>query len=68
MAPKGTPQTVIDKLSEAANEAMRSDDVTKSLKSQTIEPHQGSPDDFARYIEQERKRWTAVVEKAGLRQ
>jgi tripartite-type tricarboxylate transporter receptor subunit TctC len=67
VAPKGTPQTVIDKLSEAANEAMRSDDVTKNLRLQTVEPHQGSPDDFARYIEQERKRWTGVVEKAELR-
>jgi tripartite-type tricarboxylate transporter receptor subunit TctC len=67
VAPKGTPQTVIDKLSEAANEAMRSDDVTKNLRLQTVEPHQGSPDDFARYIEQERERWTGVVEKAGLR-
>ena len=67
VAPKGTPQTVIDKLSEGANEAMRSDDVTKNLRLQTVEPHQGSPDDFARYIEQERERWTGVVEKAGLR-
>jgi tripartite-type tricarboxylate transporter receptor subunit TctC len=67
VAPKGTPQTVIDKLSEAANEAVRSDDVTKNLRLQTVEPHQGSPDDFARYIEQERERWTGVVEKAGLR-
>jgi tripartite-type tricarboxylate transporter receptor subunit TctC len=67
VAPKGTPQTVIDKLSEAANEAMRSDDVTKNLRLQTVEPHQGSPDDFAKYIEQERERWTGVVEKAGLR-
>jgi len=67
VAPRGTPQTVIDKLSEAANEAMRSDDVTKNLRLQTVEPHQGSPDDFARYIEQERERWTGVVEKAGLR-
>jgi tripartite-type tricarboxylate transporter receptor subunit TctC len=67
MAPKGTPQTVIAKLSEAANQAMRTDDVVKNLKLQTIEPHQGSPDDFARYIEQERKRWTDVVDTAGLR-
>jgi tripartite-type tricarboxylate transporter receptor subunit TctC len=66
VAPKGTPQAVIEKLSVAANEAMRSDDVVKNLKLQTVEPHQGSPEDFAKYIEQERKRWTGVVEKAGL--
>jgi tripartite-type tricarboxylate transporter receptor subunit TctC len=67
MAPKGTPQTVIAKLSEAANQAMRTDYVVKNLKLQTIEPHQGSPDDFTKYIEQERKRWTDVVDTAGLR-
>lgn len=66
MAPKGTPQTVIDKLSKAANEAMRTDEVAKNLKLQTVEPKQGSPDDFAKYIEQERKRWTDVVDTAGL--
>jgi tripartite-type tricarboxylate transporter receptor subunit TctC len=53
-------------LSEAASQAMRTDDVAKNLKLQTTEPHQGSPDDFAKYIEQKRKRWTDVVDTAGL--
>jgi tripartite-type tricarboxylate transporter receptor subunit TctC len=67
MAPTGTPQVVIDKVSKAANEAMQSEEVVKNLRLQTIEPHQGSPDDFAGYIERERKRWSDVVDKAGLR-
>jgi tripartite-type tricarboxylate transporter receptor subunit TctC len=67
MAPTGTPQVVIDKVSKAANEAMQSEEVVKNLRLLTIEPHQGSPDDFAGYIERERKRWSDVVDKAGLR-
>src|SRR6185295_4752446 len=35
-APAGTPQPVIDKLSRAANEALKSDEVMKSLQGQTV--------------------------------
>jgi tripartite-type tricarboxylate transporter receptor subunit TctC len=66
-APVGTPQPIIDKLSRAANEALKSDEVVNSLKGQTVAVHGGSPQDFANHLEAERKRWTAVVEAAGLR-
>jgi len=66
-APAGTPQPIVDKLNRAANEAIKSDDVAKSLHNQTVAVHGGTPADFARHIEAERKRWTAVVETAGLR-
>ena len=38
-APAGTPQPIIDKLSRAANEALKSDDVIKSLHAQTVAAH-----------------------------
>ena len=66
-APVGTPQPIIDKLSRAANEAVKNDEIVKSLRSQTVATHGGTPDDFRKHIESERKRWTAVVEAAGLR-
>ena len=66
-APAGTPQPIIDKLSRAANEALKSDELVATLKSQTIQALGGSPEDFRKHIENERKRWTAVVEAAGLR-
>ena len=66
-APAGTPQPIIDKLSRAANEALKSDEVAKALEAQTVAPIGGTPDDFAHHIEAERKRWTGVVEAAGLR-
>jgi tripartite-type tricarboxylate transporter receptor subunit TctC len=66
-APAGTPQPVIDKLSRAANEALKSDEVAKALKAQTVEALGGTPADFRRHMEGEHKRWRTVVEAAGLR-
>jgi tripartite-type tricarboxylate transporter receptor subunit TctC len=66
-APIGTPQPIIDKLNRAANEAIKSDEVVNSLKGQTVAVHGGTPADFARHLEAEQKRWTKVVETAGLR-
>ena len=67
VVPAGTPQPIIDKLSRAANEALKSDELVATLKSQTIQALGGSPEDFRKHIENERKRWTAVVKAAGLR-
>src|SRR5258708_30335834 len=65
-APAGTPQPIIGNLSRAANEALKSDEIVSSLKAQTVQTLGGSPEDFRKHIESERKRWTAVVEAAGL--
>jgi tripartite-type tricarboxylate transporter receptor subunit TctC len=66
-APAGTPQPIVDKLNRAANEALKSDEVAKSLKAQTVEALGGTPADFRRHMEAEHKRWAAVVAGAGLR-
>jgi tripartite-type tricarboxylate transporter receptor subunit TctC len=66
-APAGTPQPVIDKLSRAANEAVKSDEVAKALKAQTVAALGGTPEDFRRHMASEHKRWRTVVEAAGLR-
>ena len=39
----------------------------KSLRGQTVATLGGTPEQFTRHIEAEHKRWTAVVEAAGLR-
>ena len=67
VAPAGTPQPIVDKLNRAANEALKSDELVKSLNLQTIATHGSSVAEFANHIENERKRWNAVVEGAGLR-
>jgi tripartite-type tricarboxylate transporter receptor subunit TctC len=66
-APAGTPQPIIDKLSRAANEALKSDEVAKALKAQTVEALGGTPAEFRAHMESEQKRWMTVVAGAGLR-
>ena len=67
VAPAGTPQPIIDKLSRAANEALETDEVGKSLQAQSIARIGGTPEEFRRHIDNESTRWTAVVTGAGLR-
>ena len=67
VAPAGTPQPIIDKLSRAANEALKSDEVGKALQAQSVARIGGTPEEFRRHIDNENKRWTAVVTGAGLR-
>jgi tripartite-type tricarboxylate transporter receptor subunit TctC len=67
VAPAGTPQPVIDKLAHAANEALKSEEVGKSLLALSIVRIGGTPEEFRRHIDSENKRWTGVVTGAGLR-
>jgi tripartite-type tricarboxylate transporter receptor subunit TctC len=67
LAPAGTPREAIDKISAAANEALKADEVGKALRPQGIDLLGGTPDDFARYIDSEMKRWDTVARAAGLK-
>jgi len=66
VAPANTPKAIVDKLARAADEALKSDEVAKALQAQTIARIGGTPEEFSRYMEAERKRWSAVVASAGL--
>lgn len=67
MAPAGTPQSVVDTLSRAANEALQSEEVKGAFQKQYIAAIGGTPEDFRQTIAAETKRWTAVVATAGLK-
>jgi tripartite-type tricarboxylate transporter receptor subunit TctC len=61
LGPAGTPKPIIDKVSEAANKALKNPDVLKQLETQGLNALGGSPDDFARYIKSESERWTRIL-------
>jgi tripartite-type tricarboxylate transporter receptor subunit TctC len=67
LAPSGTPRDVVEKLSRAANEALRSNEVLTPMKNQGVDPLGGSPDDFARFIDSELKKWASVVMTANIK-
>jgi tripartite-type tricarboxylate transporter receptor subunit TctC len=67
LAPAGTPPAVIEVLNRASNKALKSGEVDKTLIPQGIDPVGGSPEEFARFIAADLKRWSDVGEAAGLR-
>jgi tripartite-type tricarboxylate transporter receptor subunit TctC len=66
LAPAGTPREIVDTLSKAVNEALRSDDVVQQMRLQGMEPLGGSPEAFAQRIKADTARWGAVLKAAGL--
>ena len=67
MAPQGTPQTVIDKLSGAAQQAMRMPEAVENLRKQGVDPLSGGPDQLGRFVAAELARWSDVARAAGLK-
>ena len=67
MAPAGTPREVIDKLSRAVREAVKSNEVVAAWRPQGVDPLDGGPDELARLIASELKRWGDVAAAAGLK-
>ena len=66
-APVGTPKPIIDKLAKAANDATAAPEVVKAWEPQGILALSGGPDEFARHIASETKRWNEVATAAGLK-
>jgi tripartite-type tricarboxylate transporter receptor subunit TctC len=66
-APAGTPREVIDKLTRAVREAVKSSDVVAAWRPQGVDPLDGGADDLARLEASELKRWSAVATAAGLK-
>jgi tripartite-type tricarboxylate transporter receptor subunit TctC len=66
LAPAGTPPLVIEKLSKAIDEAIKSEDFARQMKSQGMEILSAGPEDFALRIKGDIARWDAVLQATGL--
>jgi tripartite-type tricarboxylate transporter receptor subunit TctC len=67
LAPSGPPRDIVDKLSRAANEAVKSAQVLALLAAQGVDPLGGTPEEFASFIDVELKKWAGVVKDAGIK-
>lgn len=61
VAPAGTPEPIVEKLSRAIVRALQSPDVVQQLTLQGMEPTGSTPQAFERYLQQEYERWGAVI-------
>ncbi|WP_251863201.1 tripartite tricarboxylate transporter substrate binding protein [Achromobacter sp. Marseille-Q4962] len=65
-APSGTPADVLDKMNEAVQKALQSQEVLDALKKSSIEPGGGSRASFQAFAANERKRLGEVVKKGNM--
>jgi tripartite-type tricarboxylate transporter receptor subunit TctC len=61
VAPKATPQPVIDGMREAIAAALRDAGVQETLRTAGVTPHGSTPDEFADFMAREIARWGPVV-------
>ncbi len=61
MAPKGTPQPIMEKLYRAVDKALDSPKLKESFRVQGIEDRRGGPAELSAYLAGELRRWTEIV-------
>lgn len=61
MAPKGTPQPIVEKLYRATDKALESPKLKESFKVQGIEDRRGGPAELSAYLASELRRWGEIV-------
>jgi len=67
MAPAGTPDTVVAKLTAALNKALADPSTRASLQSQGVDVTPGPPQMFMDLITSEIARWRPIIQAAGIR-
>ena len=65
--PHGTPPAIVAKLNRALNTALASPEVSTRFKQLNIESRQNTPEDFARFVEEQMKLWSGVVKEANIK-
>jgi tripartite-type tricarboxylate transporter receptor subunit TctC len=66
-APAKTPKDVVAKLNGAMVKALRSPDISERMTQIGFDVVAGSPEEFGAFMKAEVERWTAVVQKGGIR-
>ena len=67
MAPRGTPQPMIDRLNATINKALETPEMKKNLEAQGMIATGGTPQKFGERIRREYDRWVKVVKESGIK-
>ena len=67
VAPTGTPASVISRLNSEVEKIMSSPDTIAQLLAEGSVPMSGSPEDVARFLKSEQRRWAAAVQEHGVK-
>jgi tripartite-type tricarboxylate transporter receptor subunit TctC len=67
MAPKGTPQAVVDKLNGAITALDKSSDILASFDKLSIDPINAGPTGFAERLQKDKAMWGELIAQTGLK-
>ncbi|KDD89665.1 tripartite tricarboxylate transporter family receptor [Bordetella bronchiseptica MBORD678] len=67
MARAGTPDSSIGAMNKAINQALQKQELIDKLRRIGAQPMPGSQQDFARFIDAERKQWVPLAKSLGVR-
>ena len=66
LAPAGTPQPIVERLTEAINKALADPAVFKRLQEAGVDPTPGStPEQTAEFIKAELAKWAPIIKASG---
>ncbi len=66
-APAGTPRPIVDKLNQALNTALASDEVKQRLAAEGAEPAPSTPEQYSQIIDRELTLWSDLVKEVGIK-
>jgi len=67
VAPKGTPKSIIDRVSAETIKAVRAPELMKRLVADGSEAVGSTPAEFAAHVRAEHAQWSRVIKQAGIR-
>jgi tripartite-type tricarboxylate transporter receptor subunit TctC len=66
VVPAATPADIVGKLNAAINDGLKSQLVQDSLGKAGAQPAPGSPQEFSKFIADEKNKWAAIAQTAGI--
>jgi tripartite-type tricarboxylate transporter receptor subunit TctC len=67
LAPAGTPAEIVDKVSVAANEGLKTEAVLTAMRTQGIDPIGSTPQEFEKFIRADIEKWNSILATTGLK-
>jgi tripartite-type tricarboxylate transporter receptor subunit TctC len=67
LAPAGTPREIVKRLQEESLAALKSNAVTARFTNDGAFGGGGPPEEFAAFIAQQQKTWSAIIKRAGIK-
>ncbi len=67
LGPAGMPKPIVDKLNAAIRQIAMTDEIKKRINTEGGDPLTSTPEQYAADIDQEERKWAALIKKLNLK-